>query len=228
MNKNLLILSLIGLLMFGLLAGAVTAMTSGVAADTAAVEAANQLYLTGHYAEAGQLYEQEVARGVHDAALYYNLGNAYWQQGDLGRALLNLERAAQLDPRDDNIRANLELVSSQTMTLQRSDPEGQRSDSAGATQRVAGLAKLTAWLTINETAVLLLSIWFVLCYWWLARRQLHAGEMGWSRRLLAIALIALLLAGSLSLGSRTLLEQVNSGSIVIPIPLTTAQIVPSP
>ena len=107
MKRSTLSLILIGLLLLGGLFLALTILSPQVAADVTAVDAANQLYTAGHYAEAIQLYEGQVARGVQDSALFFNLGNAYFQQGDLGRAVLNLERAAQLNPRDADIQINL-------------------------------------------------------------------------------------------------------------------------
>jgi hypothetical protein len=44
--------------------------------------------------------------------LRYNLGNAYYKSGNLGRAVLNYERSLRLAPRDEDARANLELVQS--------------------------------------------------------------------------------------------------------------------
>ena len=67
------------------------------------------------FAEAVQLYESLVADGYHDAALYYNLGNAYLGSGDLGRAMLNYLRAEDLSPRDPDIRTNLEHVREMTV-----------------------------------------------------------------------------------------------------------------
>ncbi|MFW6267545.1 MAG: tetratricopeptide repeat protein, partial [Marinilabiliaceae bacterium] len=48
------------------------------------------------------------------AALYYNLGNAYYKTGELPRAILNYERALLHAPQDKDIRHNLELAYSQT------------------------------------------------------------------------------------------------------------------
>lgn len=67
------------------------------------------------FAEAVQLYESLVEDGYQDAALYYNLGNAYLGSGDLGRAMLNYLRAEDLSPRDPYIRTNLELVREMTV-----------------------------------------------------------------------------------------------------------------
>ena len=76
---------------------------------------ANERYSRGEYSEAVQQYESLIGDGFRDSALYYNLGNAYFQQEDLGRAILNYLRAARLSPRDPDINANLVLVRSQTV-----------------------------------------------------------------------------------------------------------------
>jgi tetratricopeptide (TPR) repeat protein len=50
--------------------------------------------------------------GYESGELYYNIGNAYFKLGDLGRAIVNYERAVKLMPRDEDARANLELARS--------------------------------------------------------------------------------------------------------------------
>ena len=130
MKRNVLIIGFIGLLMLAILAGGIWLLGSGEAADAATVDAANQLYVSGHYGEAARIYEQELARGVQDSAIYFNLGNAYFQQGDMGRAVLNLQRAAELAPRDDDIQANLELARQQTTELFAAEPTLLKADYA--------------------------------------------------------------------------------------------------
>lgn len=76
--------------------------------------AANKAYNAGHYEQAAQQYEAIVADGVESAALYYNLGDAYFRMGELGRSVLNFERARRLNPGDKDIRENLEFVYSKT------------------------------------------------------------------------------------------------------------------
>jgi len=44
---------------------------------------------------------------VKNAKLYYNLGNAYFLKGDIGKAILNYRRAEKLDNSDTNIHKNL-------------------------------------------------------------------------------------------------------------------------
>ena len=70
------------------------------------------LYEDGDFeAAAGQL-ESLAASGVRDADVYYNLGNCYYKQGELGKAVANYRRAIMLAPRDADTRENLDLVRS--------------------------------------------------------------------------------------------------------------------
>lgn len=71
---------------------------------------ANQLYLDGSYEEAIIVYEKVLNSGYHSAALYYNLGNAYYRSNKIPPSILNYERAALLSPGDHDIRFNLELA----------------------------------------------------------------------------------------------------------------------
>lgn len=80
----------------------------------------NQLYQDGAYSAAIEAYESVRDAGWESRDLYYNLGNAYFKAGRLGRAILSWERARELDPRDPDIRANLELARS--LTADRVEP----------------------------------------------------------------------------------------------------------
>ncbi len=53
-------------------------------------------------------YGRLIDAGYAGTDVYYNLGTAHLRQGRLGLAILNLERAARLDPSDEDARANLE------------------------------------------------------------------------------------------------------------------------
>ena len=76
--------------------------------------AANKAYVSGDFAEASRLYESVLQEGYESAALYNNLGNAYYRQGELALALINYERALLLTPRDSEIQENLAFVYSKT------------------------------------------------------------------------------------------------------------------
>jgi tetratricopeptide (TPR) repeat protein len=68
---------------------------------------ANQAYKNGNYQEAAQRYKELTASGSVSGHVFYNLGNAYFRLGDLGRSLLNYERARLLIPRDADLAFNL-------------------------------------------------------------------------------------------------------------------------
>ena len=109
------------------------------------MSAANALVESGHTAEAVQI-SQLVTQGVRDGALFYNLGNAYYQQGDLGRAIVSYEQAAQLTPRDTDVRQNLAQARSQAKVA--------APQPAGV---LGSLAETSShWLTVNELALLAL------------------------------------------------------------------------
>ena len=106
------------LLMIGLIGGGLFGGTgaAAVTVDEAAVHPrtsffeANTQYKTGHYDEAIAGYEAVRAAGLESGALYYNLGNAYFKAGKVGRAVLSWERARQLLPRDPDVAANLRFA----------------------------------------------------------------------------------------------------------------------
>lgn len=73
-------------------------------------EQGNKLYVEGNYSGAITEYEKILRAGYESSQLYYNLGNAYFRDGQLGMAIANYIRARRLAPRDDDIRANLEFA----------------------------------------------------------------------------------------------------------------------
>ena len=78
------------------------------------VESASEAYRSEDYKKSIQLYEQVVAQqiseGKESAEIYYNLGNAYFRNGQTAKAILNYERALLLSPGDSDIRHNLRFA----------------------------------------------------------------------------------------------------------------------
>lgn len=70
---------------------------------------ANQAYRQAKYAEAIKKYEQ-IIEGNTSGETYYNLGNAYYKSGNIGKAILNYERATKWLANDDDVRHNLQLA----------------------------------------------------------------------------------------------------------------------
>src|SRR5439155_23225034 len=68
---------------------------------------ANALYGEERWAEAAAEYERVLAAGWESGNLHFTLGNAWFRAGDVGRAVLDYERARRLLPRDPDVQANL-------------------------------------------------------------------------------------------------------------------------
>jgi hypothetical protein len=109
---------------------------------------AGDLYQAGQYKQAVQLYQQIVAQGVENGAVFYNLGNAYFQSGQLGRAMVNYHRALRYLPRDDDVATNLAYARSLRQDEIERDPVGRELYSRPLwEQRIFGF---TERLTLNE------------------------------------------------------------------------------
>ena len=72
----------------------------------------NASYGEGQFKEAAAYYEKAVALGLESGPLYYNLGNAYFKDGFLGKAILNYLRAKRLMPKDADLKSNLDYAQS--------------------------------------------------------------------------------------------------------------------
>ena len=68
---------------------------------------ANRAYKEDRYQEAIDGYLELISHGYANGHVYYNLGNAYFRSGQLGRAILNFKRAHLLIPRDADLNFNL-------------------------------------------------------------------------------------------------------------------------
>ncbi len=111
---------------------------------------ANAQYERGEYADAAQQYEALIDRGYEDATLYYNLGNAYFKNDELGRAVLNYLRAEELSPRDADIRANLDLARGRAVDHVESGGESLFASVSNVARR---------WLTVGEIGAISLLLW---------------------------------------------------------------------
>ena len=79
---------------------------------------ATQLYSASRFQEAITGYEALVHSGDWSANLFYDLGNAYFRVGDVGRAILNYERALALERHHPEAKANLQIARDQARALE--------------------------------------------------------------------------------------------------------------
>jgi len=75
---------------------------------------ANQLYKANLFDSAAAQYERILAQGYKSVEVYYNLGNCYYKLNNLGKGIINYERALQLAPDDEDIQHNLKLANLHT------------------------------------------------------------------------------------------------------------------
>lgn len=76
---------------------------------------AEKAYDTKKYKEAIEAYEKLVDQGFKSYELYFNLGNAYYRDKQLGKAIFNYERARKLNPNDEDVRINLGIATAKTI-----------------------------------------------------------------------------------------------------------------
>ena len=67
-------------------------------------------YQKNDYQAAVDAYESILSKGAVSASLYCNLGNSYFKLGNIGKTILNYERALKLSPEDEELRHNLSFV----------------------------------------------------------------------------------------------------------------------
>ena len=75
---------------------------------------ANTAYINNDFPTAISLYETILSSGRQSGKLYYNLANAYFKEQEIGRAILNYNRALRLNPGNEDIRYNLQVAEKMT------------------------------------------------------------------------------------------------------------------
>lgn len=115
----------------------------------AAFDQANRMYEQGKFAESANAYEALIKKGHRSAALYYNLGNAFFKAGQNGRSIVAYRQAQKLAPRDPNIRFNLQFVRKRITGFE--------------TEHETWWQRWLANLTLNEWTVIAVAAYWVWC-----------------------------------------------------------------
>lgn len=117
-------------------------------------EAATAAYTAGDYTAAIAGYDSIRREGLASAALYYNLGNAYYKDGRMGPAILNYRRALRRAPGDANIRHNLVVADARIRDRIDAVPEFFVKTWARRAMYSAGTDAWAAWSLVLLTAAL--------------------------------------------------------------------------
>jgi hypothetical protein len=171
--------------MIGLVASALLAQIYYSPAEAQALFGqANDAYDRGEYAAARGDYEKLLQHGQGGPDVLYNLGTTALAAGDLGAAVLYLERARRGGGRSEDIEANLSVARSkqldQVVGVSADEPFLERLVNA-TSEAMASWAFLGTWCA----AFLMLAL----------MRVLPRGRRGWAGALAAVLLVAALPSG---------------------------------
>lgn len=109
-------------------------------------DTANKLYEQGKFTDAGLAYQKLLQTGQASPAVYFNLGNAYFKSGQMGRAVTAYRQAELMTPRDPDVRANLQFARNQIQGPTISVPGWQRWLTRLSLNEWAGLGAGCLWL----------------------------------------------------------------------------------
>lgn len=77
-------------------------------------EAGNKAYIDGNYEQAIEEYKAILDGGEYSMKLYYNLANAYFKTGAIGKSILYYNKALRIAPSQEDVRHNLAIAEAQT------------------------------------------------------------------------------------------------------------------
>lgn len=104
----------------------VTISGVGIKAEINKVAQADSAYNAGDYPEAIGIYREVAEEKGVSAALLFNLGNSYFQNGDYGNAMLCYQQAKKLDPSNRKINANLDYLTGKIEDANKAEQKGKR------------------------------------------------------------------------------------------------------
>lgn len=129
----------------------------GVAQNNVLFDEATKSYNEGKYNEAIENYKKIIDNGEHSAALYFNLGNAYYKLNKIAPSIYYYEKSLLLDPSDNEVKNNLAYARNMTLDAIEQMPETGFS-------RIFG--KITEFLSFDQWAItaIVFMLLFVLGY----------------------------------------------------------------
>ena len=117
-------------------------------------------YKGNDFEKAIVLNESLIDKGCKTATIYFNLGNAYFKNGNIGKAMLNDERAERLGPNDEDIQHNITFA--RLKTIDKVDPTKSFGAQAVLKNTLSVLSS-TSWCWIS-LALLWLTFRFALFF----------------------------------------------------------------
>ncbi|MBP5196579.1 MAG: tetratricopeptide repeat protein [Bacteroidaceae bacterium] len=158
-----------------------------------------------------------VAEMGESAAVCYNLGCCYYRLDDMARSVLWFERAALLDPSDEDIRFNLDMARSKT--IDHITPRHEMFFTAA-------WHSMTSWLSADEWATWAVSFFvgmLLFFFMYFFSSDIVVRKIGFFGALLS--LVVVLLTNALAYSQRKL--QVERSGAIVMTPAVTVKSTPS-
>jgi tetratricopeptide (TPR) repeat protein len=122
-------------------------------------DSAATAYNKKEYKKAINYYENILTQHLTSATLRYNLGNAYFKDNQLGKAIYNYELAAKLNPADDDIKNNLRIAN--TKVVDKIDSK-ENFFAETIKTRLYSLFSTTGWAYVTIVCLFIAALLFVL------------------------------------------------------------------
>lgn len=161
-------------------------------------DSAEEYYRQGRYSAALGAYEEQLKNAPNSPYLYYNIGNCYFKMGSTGLAVANYYRAFRLDPRDEDIRHNLNLAL---------ESAGEKLVPGGVPEVLHKVYFYFSAAELKGLSVLALGVFSLLACIWLLKRRLGRTTLV----MLAVWVVITAWAGSVKR-----LEQENWAVVAVP------------
>ncbi|MEP2056761.1 MAG: tetratricopeptide repeat protein [Maribacter litoralis] len=125
-------------------------------------EQATEAYNAGDYAKAADFYNSILENGKHSAAVYYNLGNAYYKQNKIAESIYFYEKALLLSPNDEEIKTNLSYAQNMTIDAIDTMPETGLSR---LYKNITGKLTFDQWAYLAIGFMMLFVVLYILFYY---------------------------------------------------------------
>ena len=134
----------------------------GVAQNNVLFDEATEAYNKGKYNQAIENYEKIIENGEHSAALYFNLGNAYYKLNKIAPSIYYYEKSLLLDPSDPEVKNNLGFARNMTLDAIDQMPEtGIGKIFSGIT----GFLSFDQWAITSIVFILLFVLGYIAFYY---------------------------------------------------------------
>lgn len=153
-------------------------------------EEATNAYNQGKYNQAIENYKKILENGEHSAALYFNLGNAYYKLNKIAPSIYYYEKSLLLDPSDNEVKNNLGFARNMTLDAIEQIPETGIDRILGG---ITGFMSFDQWAYTAIIFMLLFVLGYLGFYFFKYSSEKRIAFIG-SMASLVISIVAVLIA----------------------------------